>query len=211
MNPTRRAYLDSYEALRPLAEAPELRVKWDTESVLKDFTVRGLAGHLIVRTGWAVLDYLGSAVEPGIAPIDAAAYYATVLGQMDAAEHEQVRVRGEAAAPDGPAGLLASYDQAAVGVADRLGSEPEERLVKVYGNLVMYLNDYLVTRIVEILVHADDLALSLGIDTPAFPDAAYDLATEHLLKVARLQHGGRAVLMAFSRRERDSADALRVF
>jgi hypothetical protein len=83
--------------------------------------------------------------------------------------------------------------------------------MRVFGGLVMELDDYLITRICEILVHGDDLALSIGVDVPEFPRAAWDLATEHLLQVARAQHGNRAVLMAFSRRERDDVDALRVF
>lgn len=210
MNDVRRAYLDSYRALRSLAAAPELTTKWETESVLQDFSVRGLAGHLIVRTGWAVLDYLEIDVPPGTQPIDAEAYFATVLGRMGTEEHKEVRVRGEAAAPNGPEALLETYDDAVRGL-DRLGTVPPDRLMQVFGGLVMRIDDYLVTRIVEILVHADDLALSLGVDVPDFPGQAWDLATEHLLKVARLQHGDRAVLMAFARRERDTADALRVF
>jgi uncharacterized protein (TIGR03083 family) len=211
MNNTRRAYLESYRALRELAASSELTEHWHTESCLKDFSVHGLAGHLIVRTGWAVLDYLDADLPDGAFPIAPEAYYSTVLAKMDTAEHEQVRVRGEEAAPNGPQGLLASYNEAAERVEERLEAEPEDRLVKVYGGLVMRLDDYLVTRICEILVHADDLAVSLGLDVPDFPGAANDLALEHLLKVARRTHGDRAVLMAFSRRERDPAQSLRVF
>lgn len=211
MNNTRKAYLESYRALRPLAASAQIGELWDSESCLKAFSVRGLAGHLIVRTGWAVLDYLDAELPAGSSPIVPEMYYSTVLPKMDTAEHEQVRVRGEEAAPNGPQGLLDSYVEAAGRLADRLETEPEARLVQVYGGLVMHLNDYVITRICEILIHADDLAVSLAVDVPEFPIEAWDLATNHLLKVARLQHGDRAVLMAFSRRERDNANALRVF
>lgn len=210
MNDTRTAYLDSYRALSVLAAAPKLTERWHSESALADFSVRGLAGHLIVRTGRAVLDYLDADLPAGASPVDGPRYYATVLGRMDAAEHEQVRVRGEAAAPDGPEGLLASYEGALEGLA-RLDEEPPDRLVHVYGGIVLRLDDYLVTRICEILIHADDLAVSLELDPLDFPQAAWDLALEHLLAVARMTHGDRAVLMGFSRRERDPGNALRVF
>ena len=210
MNPTRTAYLDSYRALSPLAETRRLAERWESESVLEDFSVRGLAGHLIARTGGAVLDYLDAAPPADAVPVEAAGYYATVLPRMDKAENEMVRSRGEEAAPDGPEALLARFQRTLEDLSV-LASEPENRLVTVYGGVVMYLDDYLVTRICEILIHADDLALSLGVDPPVFPQAAWDLALEHLLAVARMTHGDRAVLMGFSRRERDEAAALRVF
>lgn len=210
MNPIRTAYLDSYRALRPLAETRQLAERWDSESVLEDFSVRGLAGHLIARTGGAVLDYLDAAPPVDATPVEAAGYYATVLPRMDKAENEMVRARGEEAAPDGPEALLARYDKALEGLSV-LATEPDARLVTVYGGVVMHLDDYLVTRICEILIHADDLALSLDVEPVRFPQAAWDLALEHLLAVARLTHGDRAVLMGFSRRERDAVGALRVF
>lgn len=210
MNDTRRTYLDSYRSLGPLAASPKLAERWGSESCLKDFSVRGLAGHLIVRTGWAVIDYLDADVPSGATAVDGPVYYATVLGRMDAAENEQVRVRGEEAAPDGPEGLLKSYE-GALEALTRLETEPNDRIVQVYGGIVMTLDDYLVTRICEILIHADDLAASLEVEPPDFPQAAWDHALEHLLAVARLKHGDRAVLMGFSRRERDPKEALRVF
>ena len=210
MNDVRTAYLDSYRALGALASVPSLAERWHSESALADFSVRGLAGHLIVRTGWAVLDYLDAELPADASPVEGPRYYATVLGRMDAAEHEQVRVRGEAAAPDGPEGLVTSYEGALEGLA-RLDEEPPDRLMQVYGGVVLQLDDYLVTRICEILIHADDLAVSLEVDPPNFPQAAWDLALEHLLAVARTTHGERAVLMGFSRRERDPGEALRVF
>lgn len=210
MNATRSAYLDSYRALRALASSPRLAERWESTSVLADFSVRGLAGHLIARTGQAVIDYLDGDLPPDASPVDGPAYYATVLARMNDAGNEEVRTRGEQAAPDGPQALLTRFEGALEHLS-RLDSEPEERLVQVFGGIVMRLDDYLVTRICEILIHADDLALSLDVGPPDFPQAAWDLALEHLLAVARLSRGDRAVLMAFSRRERDPDEALRVF
>jgi hypothetical protein len=171
-------------------------------------TVRSLAGHLIARTGGAVLDYLDAELPDDAQPIEAAEYYVTVLDGLD---DDQVRVRGEEAAPDGAGGLLKRYEGIVADLPGRLEDEPAERLVKVFGGLVMRLDDYLETRICEILIHADDLAVSLHMEPPEFPQAAWDLAFDHMLSVARLTHGDSAVLMAFSRRERDTAEALRIF
>jgi hypothetical protein len=75
---------------------------------------------------------------------------------------------------------------------------------------VLTLDDYLVTRLIELLVHTDDLAVSVGLPSPDFPLAASRPAIAALVDVAILRHGDDAVLRALSRRERDAVDALRV-
>ena len=210
MNDTRRAYLEAFSTTRDLIASPELAQRWDDASVLADFSIRGLAGHLC-RAGQAVIDYLDRELPADPSPIEAERYFATVLASMGQAGNKEVILRGEANAGDNAATLLAKRDAAQATLETRLEQEPEERLVYVFGDLVMYLDDYLVARIVEILVHNDDLALSLGLVTPTAPPAAMDLALDHLLRVARMQNGDAAVLTAFARRERDTSEALRVF
>jgi hypothetical protein len=61
------------------------------------------------------------------------------------------------------------------------------------------------------VVHADDLAVSVGTDLPTLPPAALQIAISTLVDVARQRHGDLAVLRALSRRERDTLGALRVF
>jgi hypothetical protein len=92
----------------------------------------------------------------------------------------------------------------------RLEAEPPERLVRVFDDMVIRLDDYLATRLVELCVHVDDLAVSLGEPAPPLPEAATGLAVRILVDVARQRHGDRAVLRALTRRERDPAEALRV-
>jgi hypothetical protein len=210
LNLVREAFLDAYAGTRALLAAPQLAARWDDPSALELFSVKGLAGHL-VRAGQAVLAYLAEPLPADAVAVDAPDYYAIVLASMDDAAHAAVRERGEANAADGLGALAAGRDKAEATLRDVLPAEPEDRLAKVFGDLVLLLDDYLVTRIVEILVHADDLAVSIGIDPPPMPRAAADLAIAHLVDVARVRHGNRAVLVALSRRERDAAQALRVF
>jgi hypothetical protein len=75
----------------------------------------------------------------------------------------------------------------------------------VAGDLVLAIDDYLATRVVELVVHADDLAVSLGVDPPPPPPAAARLAEHVLLDIARHRHGDTALLRALARRERTSA------
>jgi hypothetical protein len=74
----------------------------------------------------------------------------------------------------------------------------------------MTLDEYLRTRVVELVVHADDLATSLGVELAPPRPATCSVAIDVLVGVARIRHGDLAVLRALTRRERDQAQALRV-
>ena len=82
--------------------------------------------------------------------------------------------------------------------------------MQVYGDLVLILDDYLVTRLIELVVHGDDLAASLAVTPPPLNAPATGLVIATLVEVARIRHGDPAVLRALTRRERDVVGALRV-
>ena len=75
----------------------------------------------------------------------------------------------------------------------------------------MPLDSYLVTRMVEAVIHSDDLAHSLGIDTPTFAPDVVDLVMVALLGMARERHGDIIMLREFARGERATGDRLPVF
>jgi hypothetical protein len=107
--------------------------------------------------------------------------------------------------------LLEQHDATLQRLIIRLPQEPEDREIQVWRDMVLTLDDYLVTRILEMVVHIDDLAVSLEIEPPAIPQRAIDLTIATLVDVARHKHGDQAVLRAMTRRERDTLNALRVF
>lgn len=209
MDATESAFRSCYALVGPFIESDALEQRWDDDSVLRGFSVKGLAGHL-VRVAWAVLDYSRNDVG-GLSPIPAEEYYRSVLAKMGPDEHREVIVRGEEVAGAGAAVLRETYREATKRLDAFLADADPNRLMQVFGGLVMRLEDYLQTRIVEALVHLDDLALSLDLEPPEAPRTAYDIAIDHLVRVARLTHGDRAVLTALSRRERDERNALRIF
>lgn len=211
MNETRRAFLKALDAARPIVASADVARHWDEQSLLEEFSIRGLAGHL-VRAAGSVDAYLERPEPVRERPISAAAYYAEVLDTSDisAPLHTEVRERGEDEAREGHQALVRKFDDVAARLGERLKEESAERLVRVFKDLVLRLDDYLVTRIVELTVHTDDLALSVGRQPPALPPECLDLAITNLVGVARHRHGDLAVLRALSRRERDTVEALRV-
>jgi len=207
-------FLDAVADTGRLLSEPALTERFDGPSVLAEFSVRGLAGHLL-RAVTSVEGYLDRP-EPdraGGKPISAAEYYATVIGDesdINSDVQRAVRQRGLEAAPGQPEEFPALWEAAAERLGARLADAPPGRLMQVYGDLVLTLDDYLLTRLIELVVHGDDLAGSLDVTPPPLNAAATGLAIATLVEVARIRHGDPAVLRALTRRERDAVDALRV-
>jgi Mycothiol maleylpyruvate isomerase N-terminal domain len=63
-------------------------------------------------------------------------------------------------------------------------------------------DDFLLTRMLEIVVHADDLALSVGVQTPEFPAEVFAPVRDLLVRLAVGRHGQSAVISALARSER---------
>jgi mycothiol maleylpyruvate isomerase-like protein len=208
----RVAFLDAVEAARRVLAHEAVAARWDDQSVLAEFTVRGLSGHL-ARVVIGTLGYVEASEPRDSDPIAAGDYYTRVVPRpADVTDpvNVDVRARGEETAALGHAVLLEDFDAARARLEAILVVEPPSRLVQVFGDLVIRLDDYLETRIVEALVHTEDLALSVNIEPPQPPEDALDIAIGHLVGVARRKHGGVAVLRALARRERDEVNALRV-
>jgi hypothetical protein len=144
---------------------------------------------------------------------DATEYYlvAAVSSDVDDAINTGIRERGEAAGAVGPAALVEDFDTAVAGIAVRLAALPDDIRIVVTGAMELPLDEYLVTRIVELTTHTDDLALSVGRPTPEPDPVAATLAVHCLVSLARRRHGDIAVVRALTRRERDTVEALRAF
>ena len=221
MDEVRAVFLEAVRAVAPLFGAPEIAARWEGRSALAEFSVRGLAGHLL-RATTSVEAYLDRPEpEASEAALSASAYFAAAIysdigdapytgPDLRSDLQRAIRARGEEAAAGGPEALARAWSEAAGRLAERLAAEPPGRRMRVFNGLVIGLDDYLVTRLVEMCVHADDLAVSLGVPAPPLPEAATSLAIATLVGVARLRHGDPAVLRALARRERDEAGALRV-
>ena len=208
----RKAYSEALDGARAVLASERVAERWDSPSVLADFSVRGLAGHLC-RCVTAPLEYLEAEEPRDETPIDADDYFTAVVPSSDIAAEVNVGVRdrGEQIAAGGHAAVVGLFDETRQKVEPMLAVESPARLMRVFGGVVMRLDDYLETRIVEALVHTEDLALSIEIQAPTPSHDALDIAIEHLLGVARRRHGDVAILTALTRRERDDIEALRVF
>ena len=204
------AFLDAASTAVHVLERPELAERWRQDSVLPRFAVAALAGHL--ARGMTTVEQYLDGPEPDEAGIGAARYFQTVIRSADISDpaHRAIRDRGAEAAVGGPAALAGDARAALGRLSSRLAGVGAGRRLRVAGGLVMTLDEYLRTRVVELVVHADDLATSLGVELAPPRPATCSVAIDVLVGVARIRHGDMAVLRALTRQERDQAQALRV-
>lgn len=211
MNEVRATFLATSRGALELVASPEVAASWDEPSALYAWKVSGLTGHL-VRATTSVAAYLDRDEPEGVV-LGPGEYYARILDTADLESnlHAAIRQRGDEEAAEGPAVVAERLRNSIEALEPVLEREGSHRRVRVFKDLVLTLNDYLRTRIVELVVHIDDLAES--VKRPAsdhLTPAATTIAISVLVDIARARHGDLAVVKALARRERDSVDALHV-
>ncbi len=200
-------YLDTaYTAERAIA-SPAVVTRWTAPSALTGYSIAGLCGHL-ARAVLGVERYLDARVPADADAMDAAGYFAHVLAghdPVDSAFHEQVRRRGEQEADAGPEALADRLESARSALTERFAVFPSDQLIAVLDGVVLSVGEYLDTRLVELVVHLDDVASSLGEaagDLASPSDAAYERVAGVLARLAARRFGGREVVRGLARRER---------
>lgn len=202
----RESYLATAGAAARLLAHPAVAKAWDEPSALVGYTVSGLAGHLAgqVNVVAKVLD--GPTPTPDAEPIGALDYLLRARwldAEQDGEVHLSIRAGGVQYAEVGPQALA---DQTA-DVLDRLRRElpgqPERRVVQFpWGPPAMLLDDLLLNRMMELVVHLDDLAVSIGLPTPEVPVVATDAVIGLLAALSARRHGSVPLIRALTRAER---------
>jgi len=198
------AYLGAAGQAVALLQQPEVAAAWEQPSALPKMTVGGLAGHLAFQ-----IFSVGSALEAPAtdhAPIPLLEHYARAVwigAPLDGEANASIRARGEAIASGGTQSL---QERARAALA-----EQQTKMAGVYGGQAVFLpwtgwalslDDFLTTRTMELAVHIDDLAVSVGLAPPELPDAAFDPVLVLLARLAARRHGQAALLRALARAER---------
>ena len=137
-----------------------------------------------------------------------------VLGQAVNA----ARFLRTAPAGDEPIRLLQHYERAAWVAASQQGRPDPEQVETentaprdpdtihiTWQGWSLATDDFLTTRMMELVVHGDDLASSIGLDTPTYPEDAVTAVLGLLSGVAVRRHGATAVVRALSRPQRAPA------
>ena len=186
-----------------LIQRGEVRDQWVMPSVLPKLSIGALACHLgrqVVRAAEVL------PVATDILPLESAdAHYHRAAWVMSTSPDDPPNDRStdDAQAALGAA-ALAGQSAGALETVRRLlvaGAARDVVLIPWQG-WALRRDDFLLTRMLEIVVHADDLALSAGVRTPEFPAEVFAPVRDLLVRPAVKRHGQSAVISALARSER---------
>ncbi|MGZ4437650.1 MAG: maleylpyruvate isomerase N-terminal domain-containing protein [Nocardioidaceae bacterium] len=204
-----RAGASLVEAARSALELlarPEVAERWGGPSALPDMSVGALAVHL----GSQVRTTRSALADPALAsdevPVPLLSHYSSsawVEAGVDDEVNVAIRRGAEEQAVDG---VDALRDHVRTQLDDVVGLLDRDDLPVVvrmpWWDWSLTLDDFLVTRTMELVVHADDLAVSLGVETPPLPATVLEPVLSLLVGAAVQRHGHPAVLRALARQER---------
>lgn len=202
-----QSYLAAADAAATLLAAPAVADAWDKPSALARYAVSGLAGHLAgqVNVVAKVLD----GPEPDTEPIPLLDYFLQARwldADHDGEVHLRIRGGGAEYAAAGPQALADQTARVLNRLRQDLPGQPEQRVVQFpWGPPALRLDDLLANRMMELVVHLDDLAVSAGVPTPELPVAATDMVIAILATLAARRHGPVPVYRALTRAERAPA------
>jgi hypothetical protein len=214
-----QAFREAAEAFAEIVDRPEVGKTWEQPSALEGYSVGAIVGHVNAAIGW-LGPLLDAPAQPDLRPTplnDLLGFvHGLKIGPNGADRHpvhDVVRDQCERAARHGWESNRDKFRGLAVRLTARLEGESGNRLLDLRPTvpLVVRLGDWLPTRVLELVVHGDDLATSAGIECPPLSGAAAGVAIEVMLAVARAAHGDLAVIRALARRERAGAAVFPVF
>lgn len=193
-----------------LVRHPAVARRWADESACADMSVGALANHLAAQAHHV---HVLLSADPGDAdPISAVEHYrraAWVTAGHDGDANVDIRESGEGEARSGPDDLAERVGRDLAALPGALepvlaGRRHPDTVLIPWQGWSLSSADFVLTRTMEVLVHSDDLAASIGVQTPRFPDGAADAVLALLASVAADRHGQAAVLRALSRPQRAS-------
>ena len=199
----REVYLESAAATTTFLGHPAVAGCWEAPSALARLRVGALAAHLASQ-----LTQVPPVLDAPVAHerVSLAEHFARsdwTDGDIDSPVNTYIRRIATEEAAAGPAAVVAAAGAALAELRRRLPAEPAERVIQLpWGPWALSLDDYLTTRLLELAVHCDDLAASIGADPPALPPGGLDAVIGVLCRMATRRHGPAALIRALSRAER---------
>ncbi len=197
----RRLVVEAVAAAARVLANPVIAQRWNEPSALGGMTVGALAAHL-VRAAGATIAYLDR-TDPNARPdgelLTPVTYFHAAIASPI---HEQIKTVSADESSVGPDDMAAKCNALVNVLRDRLEQEPPDRLIGALGGRMLRLDDFCRTRLIEVLLHTDDLVASVGLERPVTDPAGPALVIEILTGIARDQHGDWALLHALARTER---------
>jgi hypothetical protein len=206
----RETVIRATDCLADLVMRPEVASAWTRESTCAGMTVGGLARHLIGQPVNVVAllsaDRPDDKAAPTIPVLEHYARAAWVREDLSGDTNQAIRATADAQAGDGFDAALQVLSGARERLMPVLESAPTTMYIPWQG-WRLATDDFLVTRLMEIVVHSDDLAASIGVPGPDFGFEVLDPVLRLLASLAVRRHGQDSVVRALARPQRAPSDA----
>ena len=186
-----------------LIATPSTAELWDQPSALEGMTVGALSAHL-VRAAGATIAYLDRTPPDRCPDADLLTAVTYFHAALDSPVHDQIKDVSAAESAIGHEATVEKCRQLAADLETRLADEPADRLVAALGGRLLTLDDFCRTRLIEVLLHLDDLAVSTGQTRPTTDPLGPAIVIEICIDIARNRNGDWNVLYALTRAERSS-------
>ncbi len=198
------AVLRATDVLVDLVSAPRVADAWDRESALPGFTVGGVVRHLVSQPECAMEFLRIQPVPPHAETVSLAGLYERTdwfLAPVEAAENTSIVEDFNA--------MSAGRQEHSAAILDRARAELPTAIAEAgpttyvpWQDCCLATDDFLAVRLMEVVVHADDLAASVGLPAPAFDDEALHPALALLATLGARRHGQDRLVRGLSRTER---------
>jgi len=193
-----------------LIRHPEVARRWQDESACAGMSVGGLANHLAGQAA-NVVRLLGAPPHEA-APIPVLEHYrraAWVQTGLDDEANVDVRTSADEYATSGPVDLLERVDDDLAALPAALaplldGTRVPDSVLVPWQGWSLSAAGFVLTRTMEAIVHSDDLAASIDVETPQFPAESADAVLGLLASIAAERHGQAALVRALSRPQRST-------
>jgi Mycothiol maleylpyruvate isomerase N-terminal domain len=208
-------YLGAVDWFRGVLGRSEVAAAWSEPSAVADYTVGGVAAHAVHSVLW-LEQLLRDSAPAGLRRVTIAEFFGTnrVDGPDDSDPFSgSLRAAAEAFALTGASVVIAACTVSRDELVGLLKTAPADRSVPVIrvAGAEVSLQDYLRTRVLEVVVHGDDVACSVpGLLVADPPAAAVEISLGVCIEMARVRVGDIGALRAFTRAERSEPGALRV-
>jgi hypothetical protein len=199
----RALVVQAVEAAAELIGSDAVARRWSEPSALDGMTVGALCAHL-VRAAGSVLAYLDRTPQPQAPPqpeslLTPVSYFHAAI---DSPIHGRIKEVSADEASIGAREMAERCHQLVVNLRARLEQEPRDRVLNALGGRPLSLDDFCRTRLIEVLLHLDDLASSVGVARPAVHPDGPAIVIGILVDIARDRFGDWEVINALAREER---------
>jgi hypothetical protein len=209
----KQLWADTSGAVIEFSDSPPVAMKWTEPSSLPHMTVAALAGHLVHSGILMVGEALSLSPMPS-EPRTAAQLLSGVPLDAASATHDGVRAVAESQALKGREDLIRRARACVERATARLDEHSDTDLVAFPWDppiVTMTLSELLRTRLLELVVHLDDLAVSVEVDELLVPPAAVAVACAVAVEIDIERYGATNVVRALCRSGRNPPAALRAF